>query len=876
MTTPLGDGAMVGGKPQPKSLPSLNQESSYNPDLKRASTPLDSKSPSIRPSLDMAEADANQLAVDANGSLSPKLNGHSAASPSLLNGITSLTQDKNPSENPSSNVQETQVTEQPALVMDTSSPTLQHGPPETMTTSAVESGTAALQLGSADDNDEKMTEASPIAKENPTPNIKTDKPDATDGNNSGPGEREPKEVEMTSPGDETRSEQAEEFQNPVTTKVSPAVQPIESNPDTSLGAEQPTVAKSPSPLPAPVSSHHLEDHEMTDAPGVLATKISREREEEPNEEPVAKRAKTDEVSTGDQSFGSSTLPTTSAAANGLPDTSKPLTKLQAKFLSRCLQALKRTSDARFFKTPVDPVKLNIPTYLQIIKQPMDLQKMEATLKSQQYSTVDEFVRDFNLMVENSLTFNGPDHIVTIEGKKLQQSFERHLSKLPSPDEVEPTAAEKRSKKAATVPTKSQPPRRESRPMASSRAANAASPTFALGPEGLPLIRRDSTAIDGRPKRSIHPPKNRELPYPIKPKKKKYQWELKFCQETLDEMQKAKYYPFVSPFYLPVDPVALNIPTYHNVIKKPMDLQTMSNKLQTGQYENAKEFEMDMRQIFKNCYKFNIVGDPTYTAGKRAEETFDNKWSQKSRWLEAHEPSSGHQSVGTSDNESDEDEDDSDGIEEEKLTQLQKQIAEMSRQVEAITQKKKKTPPVSKKAAKPKAGKKESKKASGPAKKERKGTTKSTKPEKQRWITYREKQIISHGIAGLPDKKMSEALRIIQQNVPSLNQGSNDTEIELDIDELPNDVLALLLKFVKKHAPQTMDFEEPAPMDPTPSAVQSKPKKSKPMNKVEQEAQIRSLQSNLSKFKGAAGNSSDPAQEAESSDDDEESEESEEE
>ena len=66
---------------------------------------------------------------------------------------------------------------------------------------------------------------------------------------------------------------------------------------------------------------------------------------------------------------------------------------------------------------------------------------------------------------------------------------------------------------------------------------------------------------------------------------------------------------------------------------------------------------------------------------------------------------------------------------------------------------------------------------------------------------------------------------------------------------------MLLKFVKKHAPQTMEFDEPV-SDPMPSSAPSKPKKSKPMNKYEQEQQIKSLQGRLSKFQGG-DNSSDP-------------------
>lgn len=112
------------------------------------------------------------------------------------------------------------------------------------------------------------------------------------------------------------------------------------------------------------------------------------------------------------------------------------------------------------------------------------------------------------------------------------------------------------------------------------------------------------------------------------------------------------------------------------------------------------------------------------------------------------------------------------------------------------------------------------------------------------------------------------------------KGTQETEIELDIDELPNDVLLMLLKFVKKNAPHVMEDEELAlPTAPGMNPPAPKPKKNKPMSKYEQEAQINMLESNLSRFQGG-GRSPDPVPSVEanesSDDSDDDSEESEEE
>ncbi|KAL3464110.1 Bromodomain-containing protein [Aspergillus heterothallicus] len=617
------------------------------------------------------------------------------------------------------------------------------------------------------------------------------------------------------------------------------------------------------------------DEEMRDAPAASPPKLSREREEESNDEPSAKRTKIDTEGLAD--FKVPDLPTP-AVENRTYSTMNghgTITKVQHKFLLKSIQSLKRMHDARFYKEPVDPVKMNIPHYPSIIKQPMDLGTVEQKLKTNVYRDPQGVANDVHLMVQNAVTFNGPEHIVSIEGEKLKATFQKQMANLPKPDELE----EKKPKKltAKTSAARREPRTSIGQPAPRATGESPQATTFALGPEGLPLIRRDSTNADGRPKRSIHPPK-RDLPYSTKPKKKKYQWELKFCQEVMDELNKPKHYYCAAPFYYPVDPVALNIPTYHSIIKKPMDLTTVQTKLNTGQYENAKEFEADLRQIVKNCFKFNLKGDPTYLAGEKFEELFNFKWSQKDRYLAAHEPHPEQHSAESSSDESDEDEEPSEDEEEEAINRLKKQIAEMSQQLEAMTQKKKKTPPASKKS---KSKKKDSKKSGSTStgKKEKKPSSKSTKPEKQRWVTYHEKQIISNGISSLPDKKMQEALKIIQSNVPAL-KGTQETEIELDIDELPNEVLLMLLKFVKKNAPHVVDDDDVS----TPvaqNAAPPRPKKNKPMSKYEQEAQINMLESNLSRFQGGgSGRSPDPVPSVEaneSSDDSEDdSEESEEE
>ena len=93
--------------------------------------------------------------------------------------------------------------------------------------------------------------------------------------------------------------------------------------------------------------------------------------------------------------------------------------------------------------------------------------------------------------------------------------------------------------------------------------------------------------------------------------------------------------------------------------------------------------------------------------------------------------------------------------------------------------------------------------------------------------------------------MSEALRIIQNNVPAL-RNTHEAEIELDIDELPNNVLVKLLSFVKEHS----GIEAPQPVAHAPSysaVTENKSKKHKPMSKSRQDQEISELSRTLGRY-----------------------------
>ncbi|KFH03310.1 bromodomain-containing protein [Toxoplasma gondii MAS] len=63
------------------------------------------------------------------------------------------------------------------------------------------------------------------------------------------------------------------------------------------------------------------------------------------------------------------------------------------------------------------------------------------------------------------------------------------------------------------------------------------------------------------------------------------------------------------FLEPVDVVAMECPTYYDLIKHPMDLTTMEEKLRNNAYSTEDDFLRDMILIFTNCRLFNRPGNP---------------------------------------------------------------------------------------------------------------------------------------------------------------------------------------------------------------------------------------------------------------------------
>ena len=118
------------------------------------------------------------------------------------------------------------------------------------------------------------------------------------------------------------------------------------------------------------------------------------------------------------------------------------------------------------------------------------------------------------------------------------------------------------------------------------------------------------------KNGSHPPP------PKKRKISKMDKDLTICHTLISEMEAQEH---AWPFMFPVN--TKQFPTYKKVIKSPMDITTIKNKLEKNTYKVRDDFVEDVRLIFSNCEKFNEDDSPVGKAGHAMRSHFESRWAE---------------------------------------------------------------------------------------------------------------------------------------------------------------------------------------------------------------------------------------------------------
>ncbi|KZT74817.1 Bromodomain-containing protein [Daedalea quercina L-15889] len=530
------------------------------------------------------------------------------------------------------------------------------------------------------------------------------------------------------------------------------------------------------------------------------------------------------------------LPAATSASVPAPAPSTPsvstFSLAQWRFSTSTVRTLKKMKDSSPFLHPVDPVALNIPHYPSIVKHPMDFSTVDRKLVASnpskpdpnpanpRYYNAEDFIADVRLIFSNCILFNGPDHLITGMGKRVEAVFDKQIKQMPPPEEPKPVV-----KKVATPPPPPPP----------KKVASARRPSTSV-----PVIRRtEDQANGGRPKREIHPPPPKDLPYNDIPKKTRkstsgmndlYRDQFKHCEKVLKELNKKSLYNVAHPFYEPVDWIKLEIPQYPKIIKKPMDLSTIKRKLTDSEYTTPDKFRDDFKLMIKNALTFNPPKNPVHEAAKELDRIFDLKWAELPP-LRSQDPSD------------DEDEDVSDDERARMIADMESQIESMRNNLESI---KKVKPPKKEKEKKKKAPPPVASTSKAPLKQAKTMTTSKKKTTKKPIndddvLSFEQKKDLSDTIGKLDGAKLERVIQIIHEGVPEIRDSTE--EIELEIDELPAAVLTKLYNFVIR--PMKVQTKRPGKGKGTGTGGL----KRKSMDEDVEAAKIRALEERMKLFEG---------------------------
>ncbi|KAM4850755.1 bromodomain-containing protein 3 isoform X2 [Urocitellus parryii] len=338
-----------------------------------------------------------------------------------------------------------------------------------------------------------------------------------------------------------------------------------------------------------------------------------------------------------------------------------------------------------FYQPVDAIKLNLPDYHKIIKNPMDMGTIKKRLENNYYWSASECMQDFNTMFTNCYIYNKkvaqmPQEEVELlppapkgKGRKpaagTQSAGTQQVAAVSSVSpatpfqNVPPTVSQTPVIAATPVPTITAnvtsvpvPPAAAPPPPTTpivpvvpptppvvkkkgvKRKADTTTPTTAA----ITASRSESPPPLADPKQAKVVARRESGGRPIKPPKKdledgevpqhagkkgKLSEHLRHCDSILREMLSKKHAAYAWPFYKPVDAEALELHDYHDIIKHPMDLSTVKRKMDSREYPDAQGFAADVRLMFSNCYKYNPPDHEVVAMARKLQDVFEMRFAK---------------------------------------------------------------------------------------------------------------------------------------------------------------------------------------------------------------------------------------------------------
>ncbi|KAL0860990.1 hypothetical protein ABMA27_009518 [Loxostege sticticalis] len=203
-----------------------------------------------------------------------------------------------------------------------------------------------------------------------------------------------------------------------------------------------------------------------------------------------------------------------------------------------------------------PKRRQEPQYYEVVSQPIDLLRVQQKLKTDTYEDIEELSADIELLVNNAKAFYKPESVEYKDANELWKLYTQNRQALENGEELKTPKLSRNGSSSRRSDV--------AEDLSESSTNNEEDNVFEE------LFNAVMTAnADGRP---LYPA------FQFLPSKRRY-------------------------------------PEYFSVIENPIDLKTIAQKIQGGEYANLTELEKDLQLMVRNACHFNEPGSQIYKDAK---------------------------------------------------------------------------------------------------------------------------------------------------------------------------------------------------------------------------------------------------------------------